>query len=69
LDPGLAIAADSDHILGFTAFAPEAGEKRAVVQLSMIAGLPYTILRDSILTHPTMAEGLVSPFTSVPASA
>jgi len=24
----------------------------------MLGGLPYTVLRDPILTHPTMAEGL-----------
>jgi pyruvate/2-oxoglutarate dehydrogenase complex dihydrolipoamide dehydrogenase (E3) component len=24
----------------------------------MLAGFPYTVLRDAILTHPTMAEGL-----------
>jgi hypothetical protein len=30
----------------------------AVVQTAMLSGLPYTGLRDAILTHPTMAEGL-----------
>ena len=52
------VAADSDRILGFTAFAPEAGEVMTIVQLAMTAGLPYTALRDAILVHPTMAEGL-----------
>ena len=36
----------------------DAGEVIAVVQTAMLAGLPYTGLRDAILTHPTMAEGL-----------
>jgi pyruvate/2-oxoglutarate dehydrogenase complex dihydrolipoamide dehydrogenase (E3) component len=63
------IATDSDRILGFTAFGPEAGEIMAVVQLAMTAGLPYSTLRDSIITHPTMAEGLVTLFSSVPARA
>ena len=27
----------------------------AVVQTAMLAGLPYPILRDAILAHPTMA--------------
>jgi hypothetical protein len=31
----------------------------------MLAGLPYTALRDAILTHPTMAEGLNSLFSSI----
>ena len=53
------VAADNDRILGFTAFAPEAGEVMTIVQLAMTAGLPYTALRDAILVHPTMAEELV----------
>jgi pyruvate/2-oxoglutarate dehydrogenase complex dihydrolipoamide dehydrogenase (E3) component len=57
----------SDRILGFTAFGTEAGEVMAVVQLAISAGIPYTVLRDSIITHPTMAEGLVTLFSAVPA--
>jgi pyruvate/2-oxoglutarate dehydrogenase complex dihydrolipoamide dehydrogenase (E3) component len=56
----------SDRILGFTAFGVEAGEIMAVVQVAMAAGLPYTTLRDMVLTHPTMAEGLAALFSSVP---
>ena len=52
------LAADSDRILGFTMLGAEAGEVLAVVQTAMLAGMPYTALRDAILTHPTMAEGL-----------
>jgi hypothetical protein len=39
----------------------------AVVQVAMSAGLPYTASRDSILTHPTMAEGLIALLATVPA--
>lgn len=60
------VAVDSDQILGFIAFGPNAGEIMAIVQLAIAGGLPYTILRDSIMTHPTMAEGLVALFRSVP---
>ena len=35
-------------------------------QLAMAAALPYTLLRDMVLTHPTMAEGLVALFSAVP---
>ena len=49
---------DSDRILGFTMLGPGAGEVIGVVQTAMLAGLPYTALRDAIFTHPTMAEGL-----------
>jgi hypothetical protein len=33
----------------------------------MIAGLPYTALRDAIFTHPTLLEGLIPLFSAVPA--
>ena len=50
----------SDRILGFTMLGADAGEVVAVVQTAMLGNLPYTALRDAVLTHPTMAEGLVS---------
>jgi pyruvate/2-oxoglutarate dehydrogenase complex dihydrolipoamide dehydrogenase (E3) component len=55
----------SDRILGFTMLGANAGEVIAVVQTAMLAGLPYTGLRDAILTHPTMAEGLNVLFANV----
>jgi len=63
------IEANSDLILGFTVFGVEAGEIMASVQVAMIAGLPYTALRDAIFTHPTMLEGLIPLFTNVPPAA
>src|SRR6266478_4248635 len=50
--------------LGFTAFGVGAGEILAAVQIAMIAGLPYTALRDAVLTHPTLVEGLIPLFSS-----
>jgi len=55
----------SDRILGFTVFGVDGGEIMGAVQLAMIAGLPYTGLRDAVLTHPTLLEGLVVLFSSV----
>jgi pyruvate/2-oxoglutarate dehydrogenase complex dihydrolipoamide dehydrogenase (E3) component len=60
------IAADSDRILGFTAFGAEASEMMAAVQVAMLAGMPYTTLRDTIFTHPTAAEGLTVLLAKVP---
>jgi len=60
------IAADSDRILGFTAFGTGAGEIMGAVQIGMIGGLPYTALRDTVLTHPTLLEGLLVLFSAVP---
>jgi len=36
-----------------------------VVQIAMLGGLPFTELRDGILAHPTLAEGLNMLFASV----
>jgi pyruvate/2-oxoglutarate dehydrogenase complex dihydrolipoamide dehydrogenase (E3) component len=59
------VETDSDRILGFTMFGIDAGDVMTSVQIAMIGGLPYTALRDSILVHPTMAEGLSPLFSSV----
>ncbi len=56
------IGAD-DRILGFTVLGAEASEMMAAVQVAMLAGLPYTTLRDAIFTHPTAAEGLIGLFS------
>ena len=55
-----------DRILGFTMIGAEAGEVMAVVETAMLAGLPYTRVRDAVLAHPTMAEGLGFLFSNVP---
>ena len=64
-----ALAGDDDRILGFTMIGPEAGEVVAVVQVAMLGDLPYTKLRDAILAHPTMAEGLGTLLANVPTRA
>jgi pyruvate/2-oxoglutarate dehydrogenase complex dihydrolipoamide dehydrogenase (E3) component len=59
------VEADGDRILGFTAFCVGAGEIMSAAQIAMIAGLPYTALRDAVLTHPTLTEGLFPLFSSI----
>ena len=61
------VAKDSDLILGFTAFGFEASELMVAMQTAMLGHLPYTVLRDAILTHPTMSEGLAQLLVNVPA--
>lgn len=46
------------QILGCTLFCHAAGEMISTVQMVMQAQMPYTVLRDGVLTHPTMTEGL-----------
>lgn len=58
------ISTTDDSILGFTGFGPEVGELLAPVQLAMANNLPFTSLRDLIITHPTMTEGLGPLFSS-----
>jgi pyruvate/2-oxoglutarate dehydrogenase complex dihydrolipoamide dehydrogenase (E3) component len=60
------VEAAGERILGFAMFGPEAGEVMAAVQTAMLGGLPYTVFRKAILTHPTMAEGLGALFDAVP---
>jgi pyruvate/2-oxoglutarate dehydrogenase complex dihydrolipoamide dehydrogenase (E3) component len=64
-----AVVGQDDSILGFAMIGQDAGEVMAVVQTAMMAKLPYTALRDSILAHPTMAEGLNALFGAVPVRA
>jgi pyruvate/2-oxoglutarate dehydrogenase complex dihydrolipoamide dehydrogenase (E3) component len=60
------VGASDDRILGFTMIGAEAGEVVATVQMTMLAELPYPMLGDAILAHPTMAEGLGFLFSNVP---
>jgi pyruvate/2-oxoglutarate dehydrogenase complex dihydrolipoamide dehydrogenase (E3) component len=52
------IGAGDDRIVGFTMIGAEAGEVLAVMETAMLAQLPYSTLRDAVIAHPTMAEGL-----------
>lgn len=55
-----------DRILGFTMIGSEAGEVMAAVQTAMLANLPYTTLRDAVIAHLTVAEGLGPLLANVP---
>ena len=60
------IAASDDRILGFTMIGSEAGEVMAATQTAMLAELPYTKLRDAVIAHLTIAEGLGALFDNAP---
>ena len=61
-----ALIGSDDRILGFTMIGAEAGEVMTVVQTAMLAGLPYQRLRDAVIAHLTMAEGLGPLLANVP---
>ena len=48
----------TNEILGCTLFCVESSEMINVVRVAMETKLPYTFLRDTIFTHPTMSESL-----------
>ena len=60
------VGANDDRILGFAMIGAEAGEVMAAVQTAMMAELPYTKLRDAVISHLTMAEGLGPLFQNIP---
>jgi hypothetical protein len=45
----------------------EAGEVLAAMQTAMIAELPYPKLRDAVISHLTIAEGLGPLLAKLPA--
>jgi len=52
------VDADTNQILGCTLLCANSSELINLVQLAMHAGIDYTVLRDTIYTHPSMSEGL-----------
>jgi pyruvate/2-oxoglutarate dehydrogenase complex dihydrolipoamide dehydrogenase (E3) component len=60
------VGARDDRIVGFTMIGSEAGEVVATVQTAMLAGLSYSSVRDAVIAHPTMAEGLGPLLSNVP---
>lgn len=63
------VGADHDRIVGFTMIGSEAGEVMATMQTAMLAGLPYQTLRDAVISHLTIAEGLGPLLARVPGRA
>jgi pyruvate/2-oxoglutarate dehydrogenase complex dihydrolipoamide dehydrogenase (E3) component len=57
---------ESDRILGFTMLGTNAGEVVTAVQMAMLGKLPYTTVRDAIISHPLISEGLNLLFAKVP---
>lgn len=56
-----------DRILGFTMIGSEAAEVMTTMQIAMLAKLPYPKVRDAVIAHLTIAEGLGSLLAKIPA--
>jgi pyruvate/2-oxoglutarate dehydrogenase complex dihydrolipoamide dehydrogenase (E3) component len=57
------VDAESGQILGCAILGIEGGEIMAMLQMAMMGKLPYTVLREAVFAHPTLAESLNNLFT------
>jgi pyruvate/2-oxoglutarate dehydrogenase complex dihydrolipoamide dehydrogenase (E3) component len=58
------VDAESNQILGAAVLGLEGGEIMAQIQLAMMGRLPYTVLKDAVFAHPTLAESLNNLFVN-----
>ena len=58
------VDAESSQILGCAVLGLEGGEIMAMLQIAMLGKLSYTVLRDGVFAHPTLAESLNNLFSS-----
>jgi pyruvate/2-oxoglutarate dehydrogenase complex dihydrolipoamide dehydrogenase (E3) component len=57
------VDAASGQMLGAAVLGIEGGEIMSQIQLAMMGKLPYTVLKDAIFSHPTLAESLNNLFS------
>jgi pyruvate/2-oxoglutarate dehydrogenase complex dihydrolipoamide dehydrogenase (E3) component len=56
------VDAENSQMLGAVILGIEGGEVMAQIQLAMMGKLPYTVLKEGIFAHPTLAEALNNLF-------
>ena len=59
------VDANNKQILGAAVLGVEGGELMAMFEIAMMGKLPYTVLKDGIFAHPTLAESLNNLFTAM----
>jgi len=59
------VDADTDQILGAAVLGIEGGEIMAMLEIAMLGKLSYTVLRDAVIAHPTLAESLNNLFMTL----
>ena len=59
------VDADTGHILGCAILGIEGGEIMAMLEIAIMGKLSYTVLREAIFAHPTLAESLNNLFSSL----
>jgi dihydrolipoamide dehydrogenase len=56
------VDAETKQILGAAVLGVEGGELMSMFEIAMMGKLPYTVLKDGIFAHPTLAEALNNLF-------
>jgi pyruvate/2-oxoglutarate dehydrogenase complex dihydrolipoamide dehydrogenase (E3) component len=56
---------ETKQILGAAVLGIEGGELMSMLEIAMFGKLPYTVLRDAIFAHPTLAECFNNLFASL----
>ncbi len=59
------VDADTNQILGAAVLGIEGGEIMAILEVAMMGKVPYTVLRDGVFAHPTLAESLNNLFSTL----
>jgi pyruvate/2-oxoglutarate dehydrogenase complex dihydrolipoamide dehydrogenase (E3) component len=59
------VDADTNQILGAAVLSVEGGELMSMFEIAMLGKLPYTVLKDAIFAHPTLAEFLNNLFMAL----
>ncbi|HEX9069794.1 MAG TPA: mercuric reductase [Ktedonobacterales bacterium] len=56
---------ETKQILGATVLGIEGGELMSMFEIAMIGRVPYTVLKEAIFAHPTLAESLNNLFAKL----
>jgi len=59
------VDAETDQILGCAVLGIEGGEIMSMLQIAMMGSLRYTVLKEAIFAHPTLAESLNNLFLAM----
>jgi len=59
------VDAETDQIVGFAALGVEGGEIMAMAMIAMLGKLRYTVLKEAIFAHPTLAEAFNNLFIAL----
>jgi pyruvate/2-oxoglutarate dehydrogenase complex dihydrolipoamide dehydrogenase (E3) component len=59
------VDAQTNQILGAAILGIEGGELMSMLEIAMFGKLPFTVLRDAIFAHPTLAESFNNLFATL----